>query len=124
MTEITKEGTDERAKAEAAYRQKLVAEQQKRQKEYADKEKQHQEELKKIKGDYFGPNAAENKALYDAALKNLQKVYDAFAEKCGAQPEMQSAGSMEGCQTLEIRDGRLVVDLLPNSGVVALVDWQ
>ena len=83
MTEITKEGTDERAKAEAAYRQKLVAEQQKRQKEYADKEKQHQEELKKIKGDYFGPNAAENKALYDAALKNLQQVYDAELRAAG-----------------------------------------
>ncbi len=83
MTEITKEGTDERAKAEAAYRQKLVTEQQKRQKEYADKEKQHQEELKKIKGDYFGPNAAENKALYDAALKNLQKVYDAELRAAG-----------------------------------------
>lgn len=83
MTEITKEGTDERAKAEAAYRQKLVAEQQKRQKEYADKEKQHQEELKKIKEDYFGPNAAENKALYDAALKNLQQVYDAELRAAG-----------------------------------------
>lgn len=83
MTQLTKEGTDERAKAEAAYRQKLVAEQQKRQKESADKEKQHQEELKKIKEDYFGPNAAENKALYDAALKNLQKVYDAELRAAG-----------------------------------------
>lgn len=83
MTQITKEGTDERAKAEATYRQKLVAEQQKRQKEYADKEKQHQEELKKIKEDYFGPNAAENKALYDAALQNLQQVYDAELRAAG-----------------------------------------
>lgn len=83
MTQLTKEGTDERAKAEAAYRQKLVAEQQKRQKEYADKEKQHQEELNKIKEDYFGPNAAENKALYDAALQNLQQVYDAELRAAG-----------------------------------------
>lgn len=83
MTEITKEGTDERTKAEAAYRQKLVAEQQKRQKKYADDEKLHQEELKKIKEDYFGPNAAENKALYDAALKNLQQVYDAELRAAG-----------------------------------------
>ncbi len=83
MTEITKEGTDERAKVEAAYRQKLVAEQQKRQKKYADDEKLHQEELKKIKEDYFGPNAAENKALYDAALQNLQQVYDAELRAAG-----------------------------------------
>ena len=83
MTQLTKEGTDERAKAEAAYRQKLVTEQQKRQKEYADKEKQHQEELKRIKEQYFGPNAAENKALYDAALQNLQQVYDTELRAAG-----------------------------------------
>lgn len=75
MTQLTREGTDERRKAEEAYRQKLVAEQQKRQQEYERKEKEHQDELKKIKDEYFGPNAAENKALYDAAMKNLTDIY-------------------------------------------------
>jgi hypothetical protein len=28
---------------------------------------------------------------------------------------------MEGCQTMEIRDGELIVDLAPNSGAVAYV---
>ncbi|MBQ3407202.1 MAG: glycosidase [Lachnospiraceae bacterium] len=82
--------------------------------------------VKKIKvtGDALKEQMGDSLAEMRAAMNELQKVYDAFAEKCGAQTEMQSAGSMEGCQTLEIRDGRLIVDLLPNSGVVALVDWQ
>ena len=78
----------------------------------------------KVTGDDLKEQMGDSLAEMRAAMSELQKVYDAFAEKCGAQTEMQSAGSMEGCQTLEIRDGRLIVDLLPNSGVVALVDWQ
>ena len=82
--------------------------------------------VKKIKvtGDDLKDQMGDSLAEMRAAMSELQKVYDAFAEKCGAQTEMQSAGSMEGCQTLEIQNGRLIVDLLPNSGVVALVDWQ
>ena len=78
----------------------------------------------KVTGDDLKEQMGDSLAEMRAAMSELQKVYDAFAEKCGAQAEMQSAGSMEGCQTLEIRDGRLIVDLLPNSGVVVLVDWQ
>lgn len=82
--------------------------------------------VKKIKvtGDELKEQMEDSLAEMRAAMNELQRVYDSFAEKCGAQTEMQSAGSMEGCQTLEIRNGRLVVDLMPNSGVVALVDWQ
>ena len=83
LKEIAQVGTEERVKAEAAYRQKLVAEQQKRQQEYERKEKEHQEELKRIKDEYFGNNAAENKALYDAALANLQQVYHAELAAAG-----------------------------------------
>ena len=78
----------------------------------------------KVTGDDLKEQMGDSLAEMRAAISELQKVYDAFAEKCGAPAEMQSAGSMEGCQTLEIRNGRLIVDLLPNSGVVALVDWQ
>lgn len=83
LKEIAKVGTEERVKAEAAYRQKLIAEQQKRQQEYERKEKEHQDELKRIKDEYFGNNAAENKALYDAALANLQQVYNAELAAAG-----------------------------------------
>ena len=78
----------------------------------------------KVTGDDLKEQMGDSLAEMRAAMCELQKVYDSFAEKCGAKAEMQSAGSMEGCQTLEIRNGRLIVDLLPNSGVVALVDWQ
>ena len=55
------------------------------------------------------------------AMDEMERVVEAFAGKCGLETHTQSAGSMEGCQTMEIRDGRLVVDLAPNSGVVAYV---
>ena len=56
-----------------------------------------------------------------AAIDEMNKVYEDFAGKCGIESQVQTPGSMEGCQTMEIRDGKLVVDLAPNSGAVAYV---
>ena len=69
--------------AEEAYQNKLIAEQQKKQREAEEAERKHQAELKKIKDEYFGNNAAENKALYDEALSNLDKVYQAEVAAAG-----------------------------------------
>ena len=56
-----------------------------------------------------------------STVSELLNLVDAFEESSGKKHEA-SSGSLEGCRTLEIRDGRLVVDLAPNSGVVAFVD--
>ena len=56
-----------------------------------------------------------------AAIDELHRVYEDFAGKCGLESQVQTSGSMEGCQTMEIRDGKLIVDLAPNSGAVAYV---
>ena len=56
-----------------------------------------------------------------STVSELLNLVDAFEESSGKKHEA-SSGSLEGCKTLEIRDGRLVVDLAPNSGVVAFVD--
>ena len=69
--------------AEEAYQNKLIAEQQKKQREAEEAEQKHQAELKRIKDEYFGNNAAENKALYDEAMSNLDKVYQAEVKAAG-----------------------------------------
>ena len=84
MVTITKEGTKERAAAERAYQDRLIADQQKRQRETEEAEKKHQDQLKKLKEQYFGDNAGERMGKYMADLENLKQVY---------QMEIQAAGN-------------------------------
>ena len=58
-----------------------------------------------------------------SSISELQKLADTFEESSGKKHET-SSGSLEGCKMLEIRDGRLMVDLAANSGVVAFVTWE
>lgn len=83
MVTITKEGTKERAAAERAYQDRLIADQQKRQRETEEAEKKHQDQLRKLKEQYFGDNAGERMGKYMADLENLKQVY---------QMEIQAAG--------------------------------
>lgn len=83
MVQLTKEGTAERAAAEKAYQDRLIADQQKRQREAEALEKKHQDQLAQLKKDYFGDNAGERMSKYLADLENLKQVY---------QMELQAAG--------------------------------
>ena len=56
----------------------------------------------------------------EGAIRQVQAAYDRSAKKCGA-PALEAQGSPEGCDHMEIRDGKLIVDLGPNSGLVACV---
>ncbi len=74
--------------------------------------------------DLYGPSL---KDQMEASLKEVEKAirasedaYNGAAEKCGAAP-MQAEGSTRGCESMEIRDGKLIVELGPNSGVAACV---
>ena len=83
-----KPNVDEKAwadflQADEAYRNKLIAEQAKKQRETEEAEKKHQAELKKIKDEYFGNNAAENLEQYNAAMANLDEVYKAEIAAAG-----------------------------------------
>ena len=83
-----KPNVDEKAwadflQADETYRNKLIAEQQKKQREAEEAEKKHQAELKKIKDEYFGNNAAENLEQYNAAMANLDEVYQAEVKAAG-----------------------------------------
>ena len=83
LVEIQEEGTEERLQAEANYRQRLMQDMERRRKETEEAEKKHQDELKKLKEEYFGNNAAENLEQYNAAMANLDEVYQAEVKAAG-----------------------------------------
>lgn len=72
---IYAEGSEDWIRANKAYEERLLTDQQSRQKEAEELERKHQEELQKIKDKYFGLNASENKASYDSAMAGLEEVY-------------------------------------------------
>ena len=69
--------------AEAAYQDRLIQEQIKKQQEAEEELLKHQAELKKIKDEYFGNNAVEDKEQYDAAIALLDEQYKAELEMVG-----------------------------------------
>lgn len=75
LTQLTKEGTEERRKAEETYRQRLVADQQKRQKDFEEKEKEHQAKLKQTWDSYFVTDEESKHQQYQTALALLDEVY-------------------------------------------------
>ena len=81
--EMDEKAWQDYVKAHDTYLAALVRDQQKRQKEYEEQQKKHQAELKKIKDEFFGNNAAENLALYNEASANLDAVYQAELKAAG-----------------------------------------
>jgi glycosidase len=66
-------------------------------------------------GDAINP---ELKAVHDA-IENIQRVLGELGNACGVKLDNNVAGgNVEACETLEIRDGRLILDLAPNRGVI------
>jgi glycosidase len=61
---------------------------------------------------------SELKAVHDA-IENIQRVLGELGNACGVKLDNNVAGgNVEACETLEIRDGRLILDLAPNRGVI------
>ena len=75
MVQLTEKGSKDRAQAEKAYQDKLLADMKKRQQETEQKEKEHQQHLAELKKEYFGDNAQERRAKYAADLDNLKELY-------------------------------------------------
>ncbi|MDE6023338.1 MAG: phage tail tape measure protein, partial [Muribaculaceae bacterium] len=72
LVNIYKAGSDERAKAQQKYQDAQIA----AAKRHRQKMDSLEVEYSKIKKDYFGNNAGEDKALYDKQLANLRIVYE------------------------------------------------
>ena len=68
----------------------------------------------------FGENLQPVVTSLKESITNMQRVYDEFVDQCGITPASTvEPGNVSGCDSLTIRDGRLIVDLAPNRGVVA-----
>ncbi|MCQ2196346.1 MAG: phage tail tape measure protein [Bacteroidaceae bacterium] len=76
LVKLTKEGTDERAKAEREYQNRLLSDRQKHLKALEEAEKRHQEALKKVKDSVFGLNERERYEAYSSELGTLKEVYN------------------------------------------------
>ena len=87
LTQLTKEGTEERREAEETYRQRLVADQQKRQKDFEAKEKEHQAKLKQTWDSYFVTDEESKQQQYQTTLTLLDEVYKSELAKCAGNNE-------------------------------------
>lgn len=77
MASIYADGTKEHTEAQSTYLDKLIEDRQRKQQQTEEAEKKHRKKLDDIKGEYFGDNANEKKASYDADLAALEEVYQA-----------------------------------------------
>lgn len=76
---LTREGSDERLKAEQRLQEMLIADKEKKQKELQDLEKKYQE----TKSEFFGLSPAERRKQYDDAIAILDTVYDRELKAAG-----------------------------------------
>lgn len=90
LTYITREGTDERKKAEDEYRARLVSDQQKRQKEYEAAVKKHQEELTKIYDTYYLSDKEQKDRRYAETKLLIDEVYKQELVKAGDNAEKRT----------------------------------
>ena len=90
LTYITREGTEERKKAEDEYRARLVSDQQKRQKEYEAAVKKHQEELTKIYDTYYLSDKEQKDRRYAEAKLLIDEVYKQELAKAGDNAEKRT----------------------------------
>lgn len=101
LTYITKEGTEERRKAEDDYRARLIADQQKRQKEYEAKVKEHQEELKKVYDSYYMTDKEQRDQRYAATKLLIDEVYKQELAKVGENEDKKSEIQKRHAQALK-----------------------
>lgn len=77
LTVFTKEGSEERNKAEQQYLDARLRAAQRHQQEYEKAQQEHEKRLASFKDKYFGLNASEKQAAYDADIATLTEVYNA-----------------------------------------------
>lgn len=83
LTLIFEKGSDEYVQANARYQDRLIADRQARLRESERLEREHLSELARLKKEYFGNSPAENEALLNKDLANLEIVYEAELQAAG-----------------------------------------
>lgn len=87
LVAIAEEGSDERLKAEANLRKKLLEGVEKRNKDIEDKQREHQQKLAELYKQYFTPSEDEKQALYDSTAAYLDEIYQNELAKIGDDNE-------------------------------------
>jgi len=87
LVAIAEEGSDERMKAEANLRKKLLEGVEKRNKDIEDKQREHQQKLAELYKQYFTPSEDEKQALYDSTAAYLDEIYQNELAKIGDDNE-------------------------------------
>lgn len=87
LVAIAEEGSDERLKAEANLRKKLLEGVEKRNKDIEDKQREHQQKLAELYKQYFTPSEEEKQALYDSTAAYLDEIYQNELAKIGDDNE-------------------------------------
>lgn len=87
LVAIAEEGSDERLKAEANLRKKLLEGVEKRNKDIDDKQREHQQKLAELYKQYFTPSEDEKQALYDSTAAYLDEIYQNELAKIGDDNE-------------------------------------
>lgn len=77
LTIFTAQGSEERNKAEQQYLDARLRAAQRHQQEYEKAQQEHEKKLASFKDKYFGMNASEKQAAYDADIAALTEVYNA-----------------------------------------------
>lgn len=121
LTFITREGTDERKKAEDEYRAKLIADQQKRQQEYEAAVKKHQEELTKIYDTYYLTDKEQKDRRYAEAQLLIDEVYKQELAKAGENEQKRADIEKRHAEALKKLHKEIYGDL--EKEAESLEDW-
>lgn len=87
LVELTKDGLEDRRKAEQQYLDARLRAAQRHQQDYEKKQAEHERKLTSFKDKYFGLNADEKQAAYDNDIAALTEVYNAELRAAGNNTE-------------------------------------
>lgn len=129
LTVFTKEGSEERNKAEQQYLDARLRAAQRHQQEYEKAQQEHEKRLASFKDKYFGLNATEKQAAYDADIATLTEVYNAEILAAGdnADEKLRIEKAFQECKlALQKQYGILAEEDNKNAmqrAIEASVEW-
>lgn len=129
LVELTKEGTEDRLKAEQQYLDARLKAAQRHQQKYEEQQSEHERKLASFKDKYFGLNAEEKQAAYGSDFAALTEVYNAELLAAGnnAEEKLRIEEAFQQAKlALQRQYGLLAEEDTRNSmqkAVASSVDW-
>lgn len=129
LVELTKEGTEDRLKAEQQYLDARLKAAQRHQQKYEEQQSEHERKLASFKDKYFGLNAEEKQAAYGSDFAALTEVYNAELLAAGNNAEEKlriEEAYQQAKLALQRQYGLLAEEDTRNSmqkAVASSVDW-